>query len=54
MLDAQTQLAATQKDLYKARYDVIMATVKLRQASGTLKPEDLGDLNKLLAPAAAK
>jgi len=54
VLDAQTQLAATQKDLYKARYDVIMATVKLRQASGTLKPEDLGDLNKLLAPAAAK
>lgn len=52
VLDAQTQLAATQKDLYKARYDVIMATVKLRQASGTLKPEDLGDLNKLLAPAA--
>lgn len=52
VLDAQTQLAATQKDLYKARYDVIMATVKLRQASGTLKPDDLGDLNKLLAPAA--
>ncbi|MGE5451121.1 MAG: TolC family outer membrane protein [Acidobacteriota bacterium] len=49
VLDAQTQLAATQKDLYKARYDVIMATVKLRQASGTLKPEDLGDLNKLLS-----
>ncbi len=49
VLDAQTQLASTQKDLYKARYDVIMATVKLRQASGTLKAEDLGDLNKLLS-----
>lgn len=49
VLDAQTQLAATQKDLYKARYDVIMTTVKLRQASGTLKTEDLGDLNKLLS-----
>ena len=49
VLDAQTQLASTQKDLYKARYDVIMATVKLRQASGTLKADDLGDLNKLLS-----
>ncbi|HET8869617.1 MAG TPA: TolC family outer membrane protein [Aquabacterium sp.] len=48
VLDAQTQLAATQRDLYKARYDVIMATVRLRQASGTLKPDDLSDLNKLL------
>ena len=46
MLDAQTQLAATQRDLYKARYDVILATVKLRQASGTLRL-DLGNLNKL-------
>ncbi|HET8695546.1 MAG TPA: TolC family outer membrane protein [Aquabacterium sp.] len=52
VLDAQTQLASTQRDLYKARYDVIMATVKLRQASGTLKPDDLGDLNKLLAAPA--
>lgn len=51
VLDAQTYVTSTQKDLYKARYDVIMATVKLRQASGTLKPEDLGDLNKLLKPA---
>lgn len=48
VLDAQTQLANTQKDLYKARYDVIVGSVKLRQASGTLKPEDLGELNKLL------
>lgn len=51
VLDAQTYLASTQKDLYKARYDVIMATVKLRQASGTLKADDLGDLNKLLKRA---
>jgi outer membrane protein len=48
VLDAQTQLASTQKDLYKARYDVIVGSVKLRQASGTLKPEDLQELNKLL------
>jgi len=49
VLDAQTQLTNTQKDLYKARYDVIVGTVKLRQASGTLKADDLGQLNKLLS-----
>lgn len=48
VLDAQTALASTQKDLYKARYDVIVATMKLRQASGSLKPEDLESLNRLL------
>lgn len=50
VLDAQTQLANTQKDLYKARYDVIMGTIKLRQAAGTLKADDLQELNKLIAP----
>ncbi|MCH8179727.1 MAG: TolC family outer membrane protein [Proteobacteria bacterium] len=49
VLDAQTQLASTQKDLYKARYDVIVGAVKLRQASGSLKAEDVTELNKLLA-----
>jgi len=49
VLDAQTALANTQKDLYKARYDVIVGTVKLRQASGSLKIEDLDTLNKLLS-----
>lgn len=49
VLDAQTQLANTQKDLFKARYDVIVGTVKLKQASGTLQGEDLAQLNKLLA-----
>ncbi len=50
VLDAQTALSNTQKDLYKARYDVIVGSVKLRQASGTLKADDLNELNKLLAP----
>jgi outer membrane protein len=50
VLDAQNLLANTQKDLYKARYDVLVASMKLRQASGTLKPEDLDSYNKLLAP----
>ncbi len=48
VLDAQTQLSNTQKDLYKARYDVIVATTRLRQAAGSLKADDLNDLSKLL------
>jgi len=48
VLDAQTQVTAMQKDLYKARYDVIVGSIKLKQAAGTLTPEDLADLNKLL------
>lgn len=49
VLDAQTQLANTQKDLFKSRYDVIVGSVKLRQASGVLNQDDLAELNKLLA-----
>ncbi|TAK97263.1 MAG: channel protein TolC [Aquabacterium sp.] len=48
VLDAQTQLTSTQKDLYKARYDVIVGSIKLKQAAGTLKADDLVDLNKLV------
>ena len=50
VLDAQTQLTNTQKDLYKARYDVIIGAIKLRQVAGTLTSEDLVELNKLVAP----
>ena len=49
VLDAQTQLANTQKDLFKSRYDVIVGAVKLRQASGVLTQDDLSELNKLLS-----
>lgn len=48
VLDAQTALSSTQKDLYKARYDVIVGSIKLKQAAGTLKADDLVDLNKLV------
>lgn len=49
VLNAQTQLYTTQRDLSKARYDVIMAGLKLRQTVGALKVEDLEGVNKLLA-----
>jgi outer membrane protein len=49
VLNAQTQLFQTQRDLAKARYDVILGSLRLRQASGQLRPEDVLALNALLA-----
>ena len=48
VLNSQSQLFQTKRDLAKARYDVLVGSLKLRQASGTLKPEDLQPINKLL------
>jgi outer membrane protein len=50
VLNAQTQLFTTQRDLAKARYDVLMGGLKLRQAAGQLTPADLAAVNRLLAP----
>ncbi|MEK8029317.1 TolC family outer membrane protein [Ideonella sp. DXS29W] len=50
VLNAQTQLYTTQRDLAKARYDVIVNGLKLRQVSGQLQPEDLQATDALLAP----
>ncbi|HEX8403025.1 MAG TPA: TolC family outer membrane protein [Duganella sp.] len=49
VLNAQRQLYATQKDLSKARYDTIMNGLRLKAAAGSLKEEDLGPVNALLA-----
>ena len=49
VLNAQTQLYTTQRDLAKARYDVIVGDLKLRQATGQLQPEDLEAADALLA-----
>ena len=49
VLNAQSQLYQTKRDLAKARYDVLVGGLKLRQASGTLKTEDLTAINELLA-----
>ena len=48
VLNAQTQLYTTQRDLAKARYDVVVNGLKLRQASGQLRPEDVSAVNTLL------
>lgn len=49
VLDAQTQLYATQRDLARARYDVLVNTLRLRQAAGELGPTDVESVNALLA-----
>lgn len=48
VLNAQSQLFQTKRDLAKARYDVLLGGLKLRQANGTLTPEDLLLINSLL------
>ena len=49
VLNAQSQLFQTKRDLAAARYNVLLGHLKLRQANGTLTPEDLARLNTLLA-----
>ena len=49
VLNAQSQLFQTKRDLAQARYNVLIGHLKLRQANGTLTPEDLVRLNALLA-----
>jgi outer membrane protein len=49
VLNSQSQLFQTKRDLARARYDVLVNGLKLRQAAGTLKVEDLQGVNALLA-----
>ena len=49
VLNAQSQLYDTRRDLSKARYDVIVNSLKLRQAAGQLQPQDVRSIDALLA-----
>ena len=49
VLNAQTQLFNARRDVAKARYDVLLNSLKLRQASGRLQPEDVAEVSRLLA-----
>ncbi len=49
VLNSQSQLFDTKAKLAKARYDVLLGGLKLRQANGTLKADDLQSVNRLLA-----
>ena len=48
VLNAQSQLFQTKRDLAKARYDVLVGGLKLRQANGTLTADDLQGINAML------
>lgn len=49
VLNAQSQLFQTKRDLAQARYNVLLSSLRLRQASGALLPEDLLPIDSLLA-----
>lgn len=59
VLNSQSQLFQTKRDLAQARYDVLLGDLQLRQAAGQLTAQDLDNLNARLleasqgAPAAA-
>jgi outer membrane protein len=48
VLNAQRQLYQTRTDLAKARYNTILAGLKLKAAAGSLREEDLQPINALL------
>ena len=49
VLNATTQLYSTQRDLAQARYNVIVGSLRLRQASGQLAPVDVDVVDRLIA-----
>lgn len=48
VLNAQSQLADTRQQLARARYDTLLAQLRLKAAAGTLDEEDLRIVNSLL------
>jgi len=48
VLNAQSQLYQTKRDLAQARYNVLLGNLKLRQAAGTLTQDDMAAINALL------
>ncbi len=50
VLNAQTQLADTLLQLSRARYDTLLAQLRLKAAAGTLGEEDVVAINALLEP----
>jgi len=50
VLNSQSQLFQTKRDLAKARHDVLLGQLRLRQAAGVLSAEDVKSLDALLRP----
>jgi len=51
LLNAQQQVFSTERDLARARYDYLLAWLRLKAATGTLEDEDMAELDRLLATA---
>ena len=51
VLNAQSQLYQSQKDLAQARYNLLLGHLQLRQAAGNLDMQDVYAINQLLSPA---
>jgi outer membrane protein len=50
VLNAQQQLFSTRRDLALARYNTITNHLRLKAAAGSLKQDDLEEVNRALAP----
>ena len=50
VLNAQQQLFSTRRDLALARYNAILNQLRLKAAAGTLRDEDLEEVNRALQP----
>ena len=50
VLNAQQQLFQTRRDLALARYNTITNQLRLKAAAGSLRVEDLDEVNRALAP----
>lgn len=53
VLNSQSQLFQTRRDLAQARYGVLMSNLRLAQASGTLSMDDVRKIDALLQPLPA-
>jgi len=50
VLNAQQQLFSTRRDLALARYNTITNLLRLKAAAGSLREDDLQEINRALAP----
>ncbi|MFK7964472.1 MAG: TolC family outer membrane protein [Burkholderiaceae bacterium] len=50
VLNAQQQLFSTQRDLARARYDVLVNGLRLKSSTASLSAQDLSEVSALLAP----
>ena len=51
VLNSQSQLFQSQKDLAQVRYNLLLGQLQLRQATGNLSMQDVAAINDVLSPA---